>query len=123
MQSYLVVAEQQSVLAELERHAGKRLHMIPLRSVASPDDSGEHERLAAIVIQMPTSPAGAMVEEPAAFPSSSSRRTLEDRVGEAERQIIADTLRRNNERRQDTADELGISRVTLYNKMKKFGLL
>ena len=27
------------------------------------------------------------------------------------------------QRRQATASELGISRVTLYNKMKKFGML
>ena len=40
-----------------------------------------------------------------------------------ERRIIEDCLRRNNHRRKETAAELGISRVTLYNKMKKFGLM
>jgi len=51
------------------------------------------------------------------------KNTLETRVGAIERQIIQDSLRRNANRRQVTASELGISRVTLYNKMKKFGLL
>jgi DNA-binding NtrC family response regulator len=48
---------------------------------------------------------------------------LERRVREAECQIITESLRRNNYRRCDTAQELGISRVTLYNKMRKLGLL
>ncbi len=49
--------------------------------------------------------------------------TLETRVDVIEQRIIEDTLRRNNHRRKETAAELGISRVTLYNKMKKFGML
>ena len=52
-----------------------------------------------------------------------SARTLEARVDLVERRIIEDSLRRNAHRRQATAHELGISRVTLYNKMKKFGML
>lgn len=50
-------------------------------------------------------------------------KTLEARVDSMERRIIEDSLARNNHRRKETAAELGISRVTLYNKMKKFGLL
>jgi DNA-binding NtrC family response regulator len=49
--------------------------------------------------------------------------SLEARVDVLERRIIQDCLARNNYRRKETAAELGISRVTLYNKMKKFGLL
>ena len=49
--------------------------------------------------------------------------SLEARVDVLERRIIEDCLQRNNFRRKETAAELGISRVTLYNKMKKFGLL
>jgi DNA-binding NtrC family response regulator len=49
--------------------------------------------------------------------------TLEARVDVLERRIIEDSLQRNNFRRKETAAELGISRVTLYNKMKKFGLM
>jgi DNA-binding NtrC family response regulator len=51
------------------------------------------------------------------------RPTLASQVDEAECKIIEESLRRNRHHRQETAAELGISRVTLYNKMKKFGLL
>jgi DNA-binding NtrC family response regulator len=54
---------------------------------------------------------------------ASGNASLEARVDVLERRIIEDSLQRNNFRRKDTAAELGISRVTLYNKMKKFGLL
>ena len=53
----------------------------------------------------------------------SQSKTLEARVDLIECRIIEDSLRRNNHRRKETAAELGISRVTLYNKMKKFGLM
>lgn len=49
--------------------------------------------------------------------------SLEARVDVMECRIIEDCLKRNNYRRKETAAELGISRVTLYNKMKKFGML
>ena len=49
--------------------------------------------------------------------------TLEARVDELEQKVIEEALQRNNHRRKETAAELGISRVTLYNKMKKFSLL
>jgi DNA-binding NtrC family response regulator len=66
-------------------------------------------------------------EQIAAAPLGSAMRisaaTLEARVDVLERRIIEDCLQRNNFRRKETAAELGISRVTLYNKMKKFGLL
>ena len=56
-------------------------------------------------------------------PLRTATATLEARVDVLERRIIEDCLQRNNFRRKETAAELGISRVTLYNKMKKFGLL
>jgi DNA-binding NtrC family response regulator len=49
--------------------------------------------------------------------------TLEARVGAVERQVICESLLRHDQHRIATAKELGISRVTLYNKMKKFGML
>ncbi len=49
--------------------------------------------------------------------------TLEQRVSQIEHRIIEETLQRHGYNRTDTARELGISRVTLYNKMKKFGIL
>ena len=39
-----------------------------------------------------------------------------------ERQIIEAALRRNRHNRQQTADELGINRTTLYKKMLKYGI-
>ena len=39
-----------------------------------------------------------------------------------EREWIAGALRRNRFRRKDTAADLGVSRKTLYNKIKKYGL-
>jgi transcriptional regulator with GAF, ATPase, and Fis domain len=50
-------------------------------------------------------------------------RTLAARVDLIEQKIIESTLSRNRHHRKETAAELGISRVTLYNKMKKFGML
>jgi DNA-binding NtrC family response regulator len=50
-------------------------------------------------------------------------RTLAARVDLLEQKIIEYSLHRNRQHRKETAAELGISRVTLYNKMKKFGLL
>ena len=48
--------------------------------------------------------------------------TLGARVDTAERRIIEEVLRRNRNSRIATSKELGISRVTLYNKMKKLGM-
>ncbi|SDI93586.1 DNA-binding transcriptional response regulator, NtrC family, contains REC, AAA-type ATPase, and a Fis-type DNA-binding domains [Billgrantia gudaonensis] len=42
---------------------------------------------------------------------------------ENEREWILDALRRNRFRRQATAAELGLARKTLYNKMRRYGLL
>lgn len=50
-------------------------------------------------------------------------KTLAARVDILEQKIIEHSLIRNGQHRKETAAELGISRVTLYNKMKKFGLL
>lgn len=66
-------------------------------------------------------PASAPTVATAAAPRTSN--SLENRVDVIEQRIIEDTLRRHNHRRKETAAELGISRVTLYNKMKKFGML
>lgn len=49
--------------------------------------------------------------------------TLGDHVDQIEQRIIEQTLLRYDHHRVRTASELGISRVTLYNKMKKFGML
>jgi DNA-binding NtrC family response regulator len=57
---------------------------------------------------------------PMAFPAD---RSLGGQMALTEREIIEQTLFKNSFSRTKTARELGISRVTLYNKMKKYGLL
>ena len=85
---------------------------------AAAQASGTYANEAPSYANAQTMPAAAAVVAPAR-PSHS----LEGRVDVIEQRIIEDTLRRHNHRRKETAAELGISRVTLYNKMKKFGLL
>ena len=48
--------------------------------------------------------------------------SLESRIALSEKEIIEQSLFKNSFRRTKTAQELGISRVTLYNKMRKYGL-
>ena len=48
--------------------------------------------------------------------------TLGNQIAVNEKEIIEQTLFKNSFSRTRTAKELGISRVTLYNKMKKYGL-
>lgn len=48
--------------------------------------------------------------------------SLNEQVALTEREIIEQVLVRNNQSRTNSAKELGISRVTLYNKMKKYGM-
>lgn len=53
---------------------------------------------------------------------TSNAATLGRQISLTERDIIEQTLLKNNFSRTNTAKELGISRVTLYNKMKKYGM-
>jgi DNA-binding NtrC family response regulator len=120
LESYLVVAPEHQLTHELQREVGEDFRLIPLHSVATLADEPQ-ERVAAVVIRMA---ADATAEQlPAALPTAGPLRTLEAQVDVLEQRIIEDSLIRNNHRRKETAVELGISRVTLYNKMKKFGML
>ncbi len=47
---------------------------------------------------------------------------LEHQVAATEKDVIEHALLRNNFNRTKTAKELGVSRVTLYNKMKRYGI-
>ncbi|MDA0833250.1 MAG: sigma-54 dependent transcriptional regulator [Planctomycetota bacterium] len=62
--------------------------------------------------------------DPSVSMSSTQNRlsSLNEQVSLTEREIIEQVLVRNNQSRTNTAKELGISRVTLYNKMKKYGM-
>lgn len=56
-------------------------------------------------------------------PSTSSQgNQLGRQIAFTEQEIIEEALCKNNHSRTNTARDLGISRVTLYNKMKKYGL-
>ena len=59
---------------------------------------------------------------PVASAASSARQTLKQALEGPERQIILQVLRENNWNRNETADQLGINRTTLYKKMKRLGL-
>lgn len=50
-------------------------------------------------------------------------RSLAERIADYERGILEEELRRHNHSRTETAGSLGISRVGLYKKMKKHGIL
>ena len=50
------------------------------------------------------------------------RQTLKAALEGPERQIILQSLRENNWNRNETAEQLGVNRTTLYKKMKKLGL-
>jgi DNA-binding NtrC family response regulator len=54
---------------------------------------------------------------------SSTGSTLGRQVALSEREIILQTLFQHQESRTNAARALGISRVTLYNKMKKYGMM
>ena len=56
-------------------------------------------------------------------PAASGDLKLEEALGQAEREILWETLERFQWNRQLSAKALGISRTTLFNKMKKLQLL
>ncbi|MBS0204426.1 MAG: sigma-54-dependent Fis family transcriptional regulator [Planctomycetes bacterium] len=71
----------------------------------------------------PTVNLGYVTSSSAAVPTAVNDRTLGGQIALSEKDIIEQTLFKNTFSRTKTARELGISRVTLYNKMKKYGLL
>lgn len=92
------------------------------RRMTVPADSGRHGHAASVSSATPSSTRTEVPKQDETAWNSGSA-SLEERVDRLECKIIQDSLQRNNHRRKETAAELGISRVTLYNKMKKFGLL
>lgn len=54
--------------------------------------------------------------------SPRGKQTLKEAMEGPERQIILQVLRENNWNRNETADQLGVNRTTLYKKMKRLGL-
>jgi transcriptional regulator with PAS, ATPase and Fis domain len=58
-----------------------------------------------------------------AFFSVRRGESLENRIELTEKDIIEQALLSNNFSRTNTAKHLGVSRVTLYNKMRKYGIM
>ena len=57
------------------------------------------------------------------IPSGTSlQNKMEAIVSDAEEKLILEALKEENWKRQETADRLGISRKSLHNKMKKYGI-
>jgi DNA-binding NtrC family response regulator len=73
---------------------------------------------------LPADLPAAVLEYAVAAPAADGFRpeALRRTSAEAERELIRRTLRRNGSRRACTARALGVNRVTLYRKMKKYGL-
>ena len=63
--------------------------------------------------------SGSFREVPA---NASLQIKLDGMVSDAEQKLILEALNEENWKRQETADRLGISRKSLHNKMKKYGL-
>ncbi|MCI1858561.1 MAG: sigma 54-interacting transcriptional regulator [Sporolactobacillus sp.] len=56
-------------------------------------------------------------------PETWRQRSLEEAIKSCEERVIKATLRQTHKNKNKAADMLGISRATLYNKMKKLGIL
>ena len=61
-------------------------------------------------------------ETPTPIAAQPDKKTLGNQIALNEKEIIEQALFKNSFSRTRTAKELGVSRVTLYNKMKKYGL-
>ena len=93
-------------------------HLLPRRSAFGPAASVAHGGLPA---RAPGHGRRAHCSIVSPRPISREAR-LGRQVALSEREIIEQTLFQNNQSRTNTAKALGISRVTLYNKMKKYGI-
>ena len=94
-----------------------------IRSAVIYSDGGEisESALPPHILSGTTGPAN----DPAVSGFFSVRRgeSLENRMELTEKEVIEQALLKNNFSRTNTARNLGISRVTLYNKMRKYGML
>jgi transcriptional regulator with PAS, ATPase and Fis domain len=99
-------------------------HVIQRAVIYSKDGSLNAAHLPAHILSGAAGPAN---DPTVVLPSQSGgqiplQRSLGGQIALTEREIIEQTLFKNTFSRTKTAKELGISRVTLYNKMKRYGL-
>ena len=135
----VLVTRRREFVHELFQRLTTEAELLPCDDIAELGTLAQDQAVTAVLVHLDQTPANAslpstlqdpLFESPAeqgsepagSAPPADNRLTLEARVDELERRIIEDSLRRHNHRRKETAAELGISRVTLYNKMKKLGL-
>jgi len=71
----------------------------------------------------PTVPLTLGLKNPCSPPLIPKHKTLGGQIALSEKEIIEHSLFNNSFIRNKTAKDLGISRVTLYNKMKKYGMM
>jgi DNA-binding protein Fis len=136
-QKFLVINCDEHDLDDLRRRIGFDREVVPCPSIDMAARLLPGESSAAVMVSVRGDAAPASTELNGEQPSrdvdslvarmlefsNGHDRTLAARVDLLERKIIEQSLNRNGQHRKETAAELGISRVTLYNKMKKFGLL
>jgi len=81
---------------------------------------GQHVSEETLAFLDPIAPPPPDLEE---YDSEAGNASLKDALAGPERDIIRRTLEANDWNRNQTADVLKINRTTLYNKMRKYGLL
>jgi DNA-binding NtrC family response regulator len=77
---------------------------------------------ASILSRAPVPMLAGVSEEPVLSVANESFSSLSRQIASTERDIIEQALSQNNRSRTGAAKALGISRVTLYNKMRKYGI-
>jgi DNA-binding NtrC family response regulator len=111
-------AIQRAVLLTKSKHVDfdalpRALHGAPSKNLESPNIGGASPA-SSLKTAMPTGAVASTVP--------TLKQTLSEALEGPERQIILDVLRANGWNRNETADQLGINRTTLYKKMKKLGI-
>ncbi len=101
-------------------------HVIQRAVIYCRDGQLRHDHLPTHITAGIVGPSNEPVEmNPSTIPATGepqSAESLQRQVAFTEREIIEHALLRNSNSRTRTAKDLGISRVTLYNKMKKYGI-
>ena len=74
------------------------------------------------VIQADDLPKSFNLRESKTNSAGSPRRSLKEGLKDPEKEIILNALKEAKGNRSKAADNLGVNRTTLYNKMKKYGI-